>query len=157
MKKIPLTQGLFALVDDGDFEYLSQWKWLARKEKNTYYAQRGVRKNGKLTVVHMHRLILRAEDGFDVDHRNGNGLDNQKFNLRKATRSQNKMNLQNLNSNNTSGVTGVSWFKITQKWRAQITLNKKAKTIGYFDDKADAIKARRDAEKKYFGDFSPEH
>ena len=156
MKKIPLTQGLFALVDDEDFEWLSQWKWWIQEAGQTFYAVRGIRKNGKLTVVLMHRLIIGARDEFLVDHKNGYGLDNRRFNLREATRAQNKINVHHLNRNNTSGVTGVGWYGRTQQWRAQITVNKKVKTIGYFDDKDDAIAARKENEKRYFGEYAPQ-
>ena len=88
----------------------------------------------------------------EVDHINHNGLDNRKENLRIVTHKQNKFNNPIL-STNTSGVTGVSWSKQKNKWRAYITIDNKQKSLGYYFNKEDAIKARKEAEEKYFGEF----
>lgn len=90
MKEIELTQGQVAIVDDEDYEYLSSWKWYARKRRNTYYALTSIYKPRK--TLFMHRVILRATDGFMVDHKNGNGLDNRKENIRLCTNAQNQHN-----------------------------------------------------------------
>ena len=89
------------------------------------------------------------------DHIDKNELNNRKHNLRPCTFSQNSMN-RSLQSNNTSGITGVSWDKDRCKWRAYIKLDGKYKTIGRFDIKEDAVKARLIAEIKYFGEFAPQ-
>ena len=157
MKKIPLTQGLFALVSDEDFVHLMRWLWLAVKQKNTYYAVRRNKKpDGKIEIIHMHRVVMNAPDGLEVDHRNRNGLDNQRHNLRIATSQQNSMNI-GLRSNNTSGHIGVCWDKRSQRWKAKLTFNYKTINIGYFDEKDLAIAARKDAEKKYYGEFAPQN
>jgi hypothetical protein len=114
MKLIPLTKGYFAKVDDSDYKYLSQWKW----HYNCGYAERKVSKNGKQTHVLMHRVI----SGFHfVDHRNGDKLDNQRKNLRKANHSTNAMNMKKHR--------GVSKYKGVSNdrgyWRVQIWKNKK--------------------------------
>ncbi|KKM14674.1 hypothetical protein LCGC14_1703720, partial [marine sediment metagenome] len=92
MKRIPLTQGKFAIVDDDIFDYLSQWKWYAQKDRNTFYALRNVVVKGKAKTIRMHRQILNSKKGQQTDHLNGNGLDNRRCNLRICTRSQQAMN-----------------------------------------------------------------
>jgi hypothetical protein len=87
-----------------------------------------------------------------VDHINGNRLDNRIKNLRLATGRQNSCN-KALSKRNTSGVTGVRWAKREKKWIAYITANGKMNHLGYFINKEDAIQTRREAEVKYFGDF----
>jgi len=102
----------------------------------------------------MHRLILGLTDPkIQGDHRNGDGLNNQRDNLRPATNQQNKHN-QSMRSDNTSSVRGVSWDQRTGKWLAQIGVNGTNKCIGYFDNLKDAKQARLDAELKYHGQFS---
>lgn len=123
-KKIPLTQGKFALVDDEDFEYLSQWKWHASKYSNSYYACRTINSNKVL----MHRFILNAQKELEVDHIDGNGLNNQKLNLRIVTHSRNMQNRKN-NSNNKSGYKGVFFNKREKRWMSQIGENGKKKHL----------------------------
>jgi hypothetical protein len=100
MKLIPLTQGKFAMVDDADFDWLNQWNWQANLIKGIWYATRGIREPkiargiyGKVVRVSMHRVILDLKDRWELgDHLDGNGLNNQRSNLRKATNSQNLRN-----------------------------------------------------------------
>ena len=105
-----------------------------------------------------HRLAYYMHHGVDplenlVDHKYGDKTNNKIDNLRLATNFQNGTNRVNLPSNNTSGFIGVVWNKKLKKWRAQIVVNKVQKHLGYFINKEDAIKTRREAEIKYFGDF----
>jgi hypothetical protein len=88
-----------------------------------------------------------------VDHKNDPTTNNKIDNLRLASNAQNQMNRVNLPSNNTSGVIGVYWDKFYKKWRAVIMINGKGKHLGYFINKEDAIKARKEGEIKYHGDF----
>ncbi len=142
MSVIPLTQGKFALVDDEDFPYLSQFKWQANFENGTWYARRTTPRPNRQTIK-MHNEIMKAKG---VDHRNRDGLDNQKNNLRIATRSQNALNTK-LNSNNTSGEKGVVWFNQTSKWLAEIRLDYKKINLGYYDTKPEAVAARKAADR----------
>ena len=105
-----------------------------------------------------HRLAYYMYHGVDplaklVDHIDGDKTNNKIDNLRLATNTQNLMNRVNLPSNNTSGVIGVCWEKRPKKWKASITINGKAIGLGYFINKEDAIKARKEGEIKYFGEF----
>ncbi len=150
MKKISLTQGKVTLVDDIDYEYLNQWKWYAAKDGNTFYAIRTIKRNGKQTTIHMYQVLAKRLDFQDsADHKNRNGLDNQRSNLRNATQKQQREN-QGIPKNNTSGHKGICWDKQRSKWRAQIGHNGKCIYLGLFDNIEDTVKARKEAEEKYF-------
>jgi len=104
-----------------------------------------------------HRLAYYMHHGIDprnndIDHEDGNGLNNKINNLRVATRSENGRN-RKLQKNNTSGVTGVAWDKKRRRWEARIKINGKVRYLGYYPNIQDAIQVRKEAEKKYFGKF----
>lgn len=105
------------------------------------------------SYLYLHRLLTNAVKGEYVDHINHDILDNRINNLRKCTNSQNLQNHTKLASNNTSGVTGVYWIKSKNKWRSEIAVNKQKFHLGYYINLQDAIKAREEAEDKYFGEF----
>lgn len=138
MKEIHLTQGIVALVDDADYEWLNKWKWHALwgGTSSTYYAARDV---GKVTIL-MHRLILDAPNGFDVDHIDHEGTNNQCSNIRVVTRGQNLQNSRML-MNNTSGYRGVVWLKGERKWIAQIRKDYVCIRIGRFTNIIEAARA----------------
>ena len=142
MKKIPLTQGLFALVDDDDYEWLMQWKWQAYKHCNTFYARRFVTKNKRRATIRIHQQILGIRLGMITDHKDGNGLNNQRHNLRHVTVRQ---NAQNRHIKKTSKYPGVHWEKRSERWQAQIGLNGRRKHLGYFTDERDAFSAYKEA------------
>ena len=105
-----------------------------------------------------HRLGYYMYHGIDpleklVDHIDGDKINNKINNLRLATKSQNNMNRSILGSNNNSGYTGVGWNKKDKKWSARITIDGVRKFLGYFINIEDAIKARKEGEIKYFGEF----
>jgi len=153
MKTIPLTRGKFAIVDDSDLEWLSQWKWCVQdRNKYTSYAIRGFHLNGKLVGVRMHRVIMGAEPGQQVDHKNGNGLDNRRSNLRIASHSQNGANRRR-QRNNTSGFPGVSWHIRRKKWQVRIKVNQKQIYLGIFDDLSTAVAKYNNTARDLFGDF----
>ena len=104
--------------------------------------------------IYLHKFVINEKDSM-VDHINGDSLDCRKSNLRKATNQQNSMN-HDKPINNTSGVCGVSWKKDKQRWKAYITLNGKQIHLGYFKENEFelAVKARKEAELKYFGEFA---
>jgi hypothetical protein len=154
MKKIALTQGKFALVDDEDFEKLSKFKWCANKIGGIYYAVRNDKrtKDGRKTIS-MHRVVMDSPEGMDTDHKDGDGLNNQKKNLRICTHAENLKN-QKLHKNNISGLKGVSFYKRVKKWVAFIGVDGKQISLGYFDTKLEAYQAYCDACLKYHGKFS---
>lgn len=144
-------QGVFVLVDDEDFEYLNKFKWNLCHG----YAQRF----GRITEdfyrksMLMHREIIHASKGIQVDHINHDQLDNRKSNLRLVTKSQNMMNAKKRTMCK-SPYKGVCWFNNYQKWMSSITINGKKKFLGYFEYDKDAAVAYNKAAKKYFGEFS---
>lgn len=146
MKQITLTRGMFAIVDDADFDTLQKYNWQMHKHG---YA---TRKKG-LGHISMHREIMNPPSGFDVDHINGNKLDNRRANLRICSRHENTFN-QGLRSNNNSGYKGVSWRKQERKWIAQIQANGKRKTIGYFDSAIEAARAYDNAAIEAYGEYA---
>ena len=121
MKKIPLTQGKFALVDDEDYNELSKHKWLAAKCCNKLYARRAIWiKGGNRSVwMSMHTQLLNPPPGYECDHINGDGLDNRRANLRIATRAQNQQNRLK-KTGTTSRYKGVSLTPDGTKWTAHI-------------------------------------
>ncbi len=134
MKEIQLTKGYVALVDDEDFEMVSQFKWQAQVCENTTYAIRSIKKDdGSTSTQRMHRFIMGVTDpNVQVDHRCQNGLDNQKHNLRIATQSQNNKN-RRVSKNNTSGYKGVHFDRKMGKFRATYRFSGKSISAGHFD------------------------
>jgi hypothetical protein len=135
-----------AIINIEDIEKAKQYKWY--QHSNGYVVYKSDKE-----IIYLHRLIMSPQSNMVIDHINGNTLDNRKINLRICTQQQNLINKE-IQSNNTSKVTGVHWNKTYYKWQAYINLNSKKKNLGYYDNKEDAIKARIEAEVKYFGEFS---
>jgi len=133
MKRIPLTQGHEALVDDCDYEYLMQWKWgLLQGRSTKQYANRGERKDGEYRKILMHREVMRHCDleGMEVDHINQDSLDNRRSNLRVVTKSKNQHNSK-VRKDSTTGIRGVS--KKGSRFIARIQIEKDRKYLGTFD------------------------
>ena len=159
MKKIILTKDKVALVDDEDFERINQYKWQASQNltsERIWYAKRVSKAiSGKQKTIKMHREILKDTEGLQVDHINGNGLDNRKVNLRLCTNQQNHFNRKLPNKNNKLGVKGVYIEGV--KFRARIKSNSKRINLGSFNVLGDADSAYRKAEEKYFGCYARNH
>ena len=146
---IPLTKGLFAIVDKEDYEKLAAYKWHASESRNNFYAQRSCK--GK--TIKMHREIINVPEGFVCDHINHNTLDNRKCNLRICTARQNALN-QKPSDKGTSIYKGVSWHKGHKKWQAKIDYHKHWIHIGYFDYELDAAVSYDDMAIELFGQFA---
>lgn len=152
MREVALTQGKVAFVDNEDYEKLVQYNWCAKKHRNTFYAIRHIWINGKRTTQGMHREILGLTNGDRaiIDHRDRNGINNQRYNLRDVSASINSFNRKKA-INNSSGYRGVSWNKPTKKWITSYTYNKKRKHIGLFNDPIKAALAYDSAVLAYRG------
>ena len=154
MKRIPLTQGKFAIVDDEDYDWLNQWKWCVQKNHRRYYAMRGLYEDGiKIKTLRMHRVILKPIKGFETDHINHNGLDNRKSNLRLCSHQQNMQN-QRGNQNTSSRFKGVTFEKNISKWRGQLRHNSKTYHLGCFDIEIDAAIAYDKKAQEVFGEYA---
>ena len=151
MKKITLTQGFEAIVDDADYVYLSQFKWLAKNKK--YAARSPSRRCISRNFIYMHRVILGLvpSSGLFADHIDGNGLNNVRSNLRTATKSQNEYN-RGKRAHNTSGFKGVC--KSLNKWRAGIKFKGKYTHLGNFSSPILAAKAYDKKAKILHGEFA---
>lgn len=141
MKKISLDKGKFAIVDDDDFEFLSQWNW--------YVSDHGYAVTTVSPHKYMHRMVIKTPKGKLTDHINRNTLDNRKKNLRITDKRGNSIN-RDLQSNNTSGHKGVSWSKVMNKWEAYIWQYGKKTTLGYFESIQYAADIRKIAEMMYY-------
>ena len=151
MKKILLTQGKFALIDDEDYEWLSKYKWCAHKLFNTFYAERHNPDNhDKIIKMHREILGLTEENKNLVDHKDRNGLNNQRYNLRIASHSINKYNCK-LYKSNSSGQRGVTWSKDKRKWMVKINKNGDSIFYGYFSNIIEAAKAYDKAAIRFYG------
>lgn len=148
MKEIKLTRGKVALVDDDDFEWLNQWKWYA----NNNYATRNIYGSKKTTIT-MHRLIMKTVGSkICVDHIDGNRLNNQRQNLRLATKSQNAAN--KFATKGTSKYLGVWWNKQGNGWQAEVKKNYIKFYVGIYKDEKEAALAYNAAAIEKHGEFA---
>lgn len=153
---IPLTQGKVALIDEGDAPLVLPYRWHRRysPREHTDYAGRSILlPNGKPHLVFMHSVILLPIPGLVVDHRNGDGLDNRRENLRYATTSQNGGN-RRIGANNTSGYRGVDYRKRRLRWRARIAFEGERIELGHFGSPEEAARAYDLAARRLFGEFA---
>lgn len=153
----PKHPNTFATVDDDDFGRINQWRWRARqgKRNKVIYAVRREYVAGKRISILMHREILAGNHGRINDHKDGNGLNNQKQNLRPATASQNCFNsIRTRSDKKTSKYRGVSRDRL-HGWRARIWINGVRIHIGTFRTEDSAFLAYLDAAEKMYGEFVP--
>lgn len=155
-RKIPLTQGEFAVVDPEDYERLSKCKWYLIKSPTGMYAARWQRLPGKnkRKRIWMHREVIDVPANMVCDHINRMGLDNRKVNLRPATVSQNLCNRPKRKTRTLSKYKGLEWDKIQRKWKVRIQLNGLKTYIGSFKSEIDAARAYDEAVKKNHGEFA---
>lgn len=150
---VPLTRGLFALIDSDDAEEIGKHTWTAHSHCSggPYYAKRGQRKDGKSHVIQMHRQIMGFPEGLQVDHINGNPLDNRKGSLRAATNAQNARNSRP-KIHSSTGIKGVS--RNRSGWVAHITFDWKTRHLGTFPSPESAHEAYCKAAIELHGEFA---
>jgi len=146
---IPLGRNLVALVDAQDAEWLSCYRWRAIRIGRTWYAVRADCEQ----LVYMHRMILGAPEGLIVDHRDGNGLNNTRANLRLATIRENNINAAK-RAGCSSKYRGVDWCKSARAWRARVWVGGREKLVGYFATEEEAIAAREKAAQAAYGEYA---
>jgi hypothetical protein len=145
-----------ATVDTEDLPRLSIRRWYSEKRDTTIYASSNYYEDGKEKKIYMHTVVLgQPPVGMEIDHINGNGLDNRKENLRFCTHRQNCQARRKRNKNVTSKYKGVSWLKDSKKWRARIYhADGYREHLGYFESEIEAAKAYDKAALELFGDFA---
>lgn len=157
MIEVPLTQGKVALIDDEDAERVLTYKWtlcaIPRPNKTTYYARRGTQRGGKNKTILLHRFILDAPDGLQVDHINGDSLDNRRSNLRLATNAQNHCNMPATRPNQL-GFRGIETMKDGRQFKARIKVEGQIIRIGPFSTPEDAARGYDLMAKHYHGEFA---
>jgi hypothetical protein len=152
MKEIPLTRGMVALVDDEDYAWLMQWRWrLLPSKNNCFYATTSVPSGGKNKSISMHRMILKTPKGMLTDHIDGNGLNNQRSNLRACTSLQNSRNKAR-ESSATYAYKGIQ--PVGNKWRARLFVPGKKHHIGVYATPEEAARAYDKAAIQEFGEFA---
>ncbi|HDZ37293.1 MAG TPA: hypothetical protein ENH62_03230 [Marinobacter sp.] len=154
MKEVVLTQGKVALVDDADFERVAAFKWYARQEKRRPHCWYATRSNGKNKTTYLHRFILDAPKGLDVDHKDWDGLNCQRANLRLATHSQNNMN-RAIKAHNQTGFTGIDvHYRRPKPYRGRVQIKKKRIYTKSFSTLEEAVTARAELVRKFYGEFA---
>ena len=147
-RQIPLTKGRFALVDDSTYSDLIKHNWHFTSQG---YAAATMTINGRRQLITMHRLLVGAQPGQIVDHKNGDRLDNRRANLRLATAAQNQHN-RKPNANTLSDFKGVTRFR--DRWQARIRVNGKRLHLGYYDTAREAAEIYDTAARRFFRNYA---
>lgn len=158
MKEIKLcgasANGKSMIIDDDDYGMVNKYSWnISIKDKNEYASAYLLGSGHRGTRIYAHRLIMNAERGQHIDHKNGDGLDNRRGNLRISTNQENHFNTRK-KSKSSSIYKGVTWENRRKHWVAQIMIDGKHIYIGKFDSEVDAAKAYDSRAKELFGDFA---
>jgi hypothetical protein len=155
-RRIRLAQPRYAKVDPADYKRLKRYEWIAQKGTCNFYAVRQVRgcKGKRVTLIYLHKEIIKVPDGMVIDHINYDGMDNRCANLRAATYPQNMYHRRKRSGAKHSKYKGVCWKKDRRKWLARIAYEKKKIHLGCFRSEIDAAKAYDHAAKIYHGEFA---
>lgn len=146
------VNGVSFQVDEKDKDLVDSHRWHAYRtggKRYTHYVMTEMTVEGRWVRRYLHRLIMNAEKGTEIDHVNGDGLDNRRSNLRPVTHRQNHQNL-GVRVDSGTGVRGVEWRKDKKCWRAYIRVNGRNKHLGHFYDLASATEAARSARERLF-------
>jgi hypothetical protein len=149
---VPLTKDYEAVIDAADLPLVDCLNWSADVDRSVVYAKRTDCSGPRRRTVMMHRVLMGDPSGVEIDHVDGDGLNNRRSNLRWATDQQNAHN-RRISSLNTSGFKGVYWDKARGAWRATITLNCVRRHLGYFDTPEAAHAAYVKASASLHGEF----
>jgi hypothetical protein len=155
MIEIPLTQGQVARVDD-DCGAIAGFRWYTEKRERTYYAARNRPKVGgrNVGIVRMHHMVLPFLFGLEVDHIDGDGLNNCRSNLRLASRRNNQRNRRGNRGKGRTQLKGAYWHSVDKVWRAQIGLGGRTSYLGQFDTAEGAARAYDAAAREHYGEFA---
>lgn len=160
MKKIPLTKGKFAIVDDEDYPYLSRFDWYANKKKDIEYAITGIYMNKVTTQIPLHYFLTKRRQGYVIVHKNRNCLDNRKSNLLmvRACISHHRTKKYKMRSDNRTGIRskykGLCWDKRNKKWQVSIMKDKKRTYVGIFKEEKKGAEAYNKKAKELYGKFA---
>jgi len=152
IKEVPLTQGKIAIVDAVDYERVAVFKWHATFSHGDWKARTWIKGSNPRKSVSLHRLILSPPTDRQIDHRDGDGLNNRRTNLRIATFSQNRCNTTSRSASGYKGVMPTNQQKT--RWRAQIKVNGVGLHVGCFQSPEDAARAYDIAARQHFGEFA---
>jgi hypothetical protein len=154
-RKIWLTKGMYAMVDQVDYERINKLQWHSMNSHDcTFYAVRRIYINGRKKLAVMHREIMQPPADLVVDHADGNGLNNTRKNLRIATPAENSYNRRKHRRKCSSKYKGVHMDKRTGRWRTIIIHKGKSIHLGMFENEIDAAKAYDKAAKELYGEFA---
>jgi len=149
---VPLKRGYEATIDVADVHLVDAWNWYALVKLRTVYAVRWAYSGPNRRAVWMHRVIMGDPVGLQIDHIDGEGLNNQRANLRAATGQQNMHN-RRVNRNSVSGIKGVRFVESRGKWQARIRLDGKSRCLGHHETSEAAYAAYCEASERLHGEF----
>lgn len=150
---IPLSQGKVAICDASDYNLVSPYNWYAQRAKYTYYAGTSILVRGRYRRLDLHRHLMGVyKRGTLVDHIDGDGLNNLRYNLRVCVQCENLRNTK-ISVDSTTGLKGVSFHKSTGKWQSNIIIHGRQVYLGLFSNVEMAAKAYDTASLKLHGEF----